>query len=424
MSLLSVRNLGKAYHTYHSEWQRFARWFGLPIKPNEEHWVLRNVNFDIQRGEAIGIIGQNGAGKSTLLKIITGTLQPTEGEVQINGRIAAILELGMGFNAELTGRQNSYHGLGIMGFSHSEIEKVMPKLKDFAEIGDYFDEPVRTYSSGMQMRVAFAVATAFRPEILIVDEALSVGDSYFQFKCMNKIKKYLDEGTTLLFVSHDPGAIKSLCKRAILLDGGNVATDAAASKVLDLYQSLMLKKEHESSAEYIDKPARIKLSITEEDVASQTSQSTVLAAKDVIDSVSMTLMDDNGRPVSHIVTGTKLIVDVSVTFKKDIEDPHIGFGIRDKNGLVIYDTNTYCLNKCIGFVKANERISVKWSFDCHLGEGDFAFVIGVANSGYNRGSFKEYLYFDQSYKVLRVIHKGDDVWSGFFNLMPDVEIYR
>ena len=180
MSLLCVQDLGKAFRAYRSEWQRFARWFGIPAKPSEEHWVLRHVNFDIQPGEAIGIIGHNGAGKSTLLKMITGTLQATEGYMQVNGRIAAILELGMGFNHELTGRQNVFHAAGLMGFSVEQIQQTIPDIEAFAEIGEYFDEPVRTYSSGMQMRVAFSVATAFRPEILIIDEILAVGDISFQ----------------------------------------------------------------------------------------------------------------------------------------------------------------------------------------------------------------------------------------------------
>ena len=225
MSLLSVQGLGKAFRSYRSEWHRFARWFGLSVKPREEHWVLRHVSFDIEPGEAIGIVGQNGAGKSTLLKMITGTLKPTEGQVQIHGRIAAILELGMGFNPELTGRQNVHHAAGLMGFTPEQIDAALPDIEAFAEIGDYFGEPVRTYSSGMQMRVAFAVATAWRPEILIVDEALSVGDSYFQHKSFDRIREFQEQGTTLLIVSHDRGAIQSLCDRAILLESGTVIKD-------------------------------------------------------------------------------------------------------------------------------------------------------------------------------------------------------
>jgi lipopolysaccharide transport system ATP-binding protein len=209
--ILCVDNLGKAYQSYGSEWRRMLSWFGAPVKPVEERWVLRHVNLSIQPGEAVGIVGQNGAGKSILLKLITGTLRPTEGSMRIHGRIAAILELGMSFNPEFTGRRNVYHVAGLMGFSQEEIKKVMPEIESFAEIGAYFDEPVRTYSSGMQVRVMFAVATAWRPEILIVDEALSVGDTYFQHKSFNRIREFQEMGTTLLIVSHDRSSIQTLC---------------------------------------------------------------------------------------------------------------------------------------------------------------------------------------------------------------------
>jgi lipopolysaccharide transport system ATP-binding protein len=244
MTLLAVTNLGKAYRTYRSEWQRMARWFYLPVKPTEEHWVLKHISFELGAGEAIGLVGQNGAGKSTLLKMITGTLQPSEGTVQVNGRIAAILELGMGFNPELTGRQNVYHAAGLMGFNASQINGAIDDIEAFAEIGEYFDHAVRTYSSGMQMRVAFSVATAFRPEILIIDEALSVGDSYFQHKSFGRIKEYQKAGTTLLIVSHDRGSIQALCSRAILLDGGTIIKDGPPEEVMDYYNAIIAQKEN------------------------------------------------------------------------------------------------------------------------------------------------------------------------------------
>jgi lipopolysaccharide transport system ATP-binding protein len=194
---LCVENLGKAYRRYASEWQRVLSWCRAGFAPEEEKWVLRNLTFSVVPGEAVGIIGQNGAGKSTLLKLITGTARPTEGRIHISGRIAAMLELGMGFNPELTGRQNAYHAAGLMGHSLADIERVMPEIEAFAEIGEYFDQPVRIYSSGMQARLAFSVATAFRPDLLIVDEVLSVGDSYFQHKSFGKIRQFKDEGTSV-----------------------------------------------------------------------------------------------------------------------------------------------------------------------------------------------------------------------------------
>ncbi len=190
MSLLTIKNLGKSYRSYRSEWLRFASWFNIPTRPCEEHWILRGLNFEIQPGESIGIIGQNGAGKSTLLKMITGTLQPTEGSIQRNGRIAAILELGMGFSPERTGRQNARHAAGLMGFSTNQIDELMPQIENFAELGFYFEEPLRTYSSGMQMRLAFAVTTASRPDILIVDEALAVAIVIFSINASIALENF------------------------------------------------------------------------------------------------------------------------------------------------------------------------------------------------------------------------------------------
>jgi lipopolysaccharide transport system ATP-binding protein len=209
-AVLQIDNLGKAFREYRMEWQRMLSWFGARPVAASEFWVLRGVGFQVEAGECVGIVGQNGAGKSTLLKLVTGTLRPTEGTVRVAGRIAAILELGMGFNPDLTGRDNARYTAGLMGMSPHQIDAIIPAVEEFAEIGEYFDQPLRTYSSGMQMRVAFSVVTAIRPEILIIDEALSVGDAYFSHKSMARIRRFREEGTTLLFVSHDPGAIQSL----------------------------------------------------------------------------------------------------------------------------------------------------------------------------------------------------------------------
>lgn len=232
---LRVSGLGKAFRKYRSEWQRIASWYGASVTPSAEHWVLRNVSFSVAPGEAVGIIGQNGAGKSTLLKLITGTQRPTEGGIEINGRIAAILELGMGFNPEFTGRQNAYHSAGLMGLGQEAIEHAMSDIEAFAEIGDYFDQPMRTYSSGMQMRVAFSVATAFRPDILIVDEALAVGDAYFQAKCYERIASYKEQGTTLLLVTHAVGDIVKHCNRALFIRAGRLVMDGSPRDVSNLY---------------------------------------------------------------------------------------------------------------------------------------------------------------------------------------------
>ena len=245
MGHLRVTKLGKAYRRYVRQSGRLLEWLGLGVQ-HELKWILRDINFEIQRGEAVGLIGVNGAGKSTLLKLIAGTARPTTGQITVNGRITALLELGMGFHADFTGRENVLMSARIAGIPASELEAVMAAVEEFAEIGDYIDQPVRTYSSGMQVRLAFSVATAVRPDILIVDEALSVGDTYFQHKSFDLIRRFLAEGTTLLFVSHSAASVKSICTRAILLDQGSIVCDDAPDKVLDYYNALIAR----SHAEY------------------------------------------------------------------------------------------------------------------------------------------------------------------------------
>jgi len=361
MSLLKVDNLGKAFRSYRSEWLRFARWFGLPTKPSEEHWVLRHINFAIEAGEAIGIIGQNGAGKSTLLKMITGTLQPTEGQVQINGRIAAILELGMGFNPELTGRQNVFHAAGLMGFNPQQIQDAMADIEAFAEIGEYFDQPVRAYSSGMQMRVAFAVATAYRPEILIVDEALSVGDSYFQHKSFSRIREFQEQGTTLLIVSHDRNAIQSLCDRAILLENGAVIKDGNPEEVFDFYNAIIAEKEN----------ATVEVKKLDNGKV-QTSSGTGEARIEEI-----ALYNSKGEVADFIAVGEQLELKIKVKIYQDIETLVLGYGIKDRLGQVMYGTNTWHTNQVINNPKAGNSYHFKIAFAANFGVGSYSVVLAL-----------------------------------------------
>ena len=367
MSLLSVKNVGKAYKTYSSEWKRFARWFGLPLKPSEEHWVLRHINFDIHPGEAIGIVGQNGAGKSTLLKIITGTLQPTEGQVHVNGRIAAILELGMGFNPELTGRQNVLHSAGLMGFSSEEIQKAMPDIEAFAEIGDYFDEPVRAYSSGMQMRVAFAVATAYRPEILVVDEALSVGDTYFQHKCMTRIREFREQGTTLLLVSHDVGTIKNLCDKALLLDQGGVLKEGHADEIADYYNALIAEKEN-SKLSIQQRREKNGWLIT----SSGTNEASI---------TSIRLLDTTtNQEISVAKVGQCLELKLEVKINMDIPKLVLGLMIRDLLGSAVWGTNTWYTHQQQCNLIGAESLSFSLKFPCNLGPGSYSFSTALCST--------------------------------------------
>jgi lipopolysaccharide transport system ATP-binding protein len=361
MSLLRAKDLGKAYRTYRSEWQRIGRWLGIKSAPREEHWVLQHINFEINAGEAIGIVGQNGAGKSTLLKMLTGTLQPTTGTVEVNGRIAAILELGMGFNPELTGRQNVYHAAGLMGFTAHQIDDVMSEIEAFAEVGEYFDQAVRTYSSGMQMRVAFAVATAKRPEILIVDEALSVGDSYFQHKSFDRIREFQEQGTTLLIVSHDRSSIQALCDRVLLIEGGTVIKDGAPEEVMDFYNAIISEKENATVQVH-------KL----EDGSVQTRSGSGEASIE-----SLALYNDTDTPIEFVTVGQPVSLKIKVKVNQSIPELVVGYMIKDRLGQPIYGTNTHHLDKKMGALDEGVELEYIFKFDANIGVGSYSVAVAL-----------------------------------------------
>ena len=244
MAVIRVEGVSKAFKRYPSQWARAREWF-LGIQSHEIQWVLQDISFVVEAGSAMGILGANGAGKSTLLKIISGATTPTAGDVQIDGRVAALLELGMGFHPEFSGRQNAMMAGQLLGLDVSEVETSMHAIESFAGIGDFIDQPLRTYSSGMQMRLAFSVATAIRPEVLIIDEALSVGDAAFQRKCFQRIEDFRSQGTTLLFVSHDIEAVKRLCDKAVFLFEGRAENQGSVRAVCDAYERILFSGERD-----------------------------------------------------------------------------------------------------------------------------------------------------------------------------------
>ena len=356
---LRVQNLGKSYRQWGSEWRRVVSWFLPFIRPREEHWVLKDVCFTVGPGEAVGIVGQNGAGKSTLLKLITGTTSPTQGQVQLRGSVAAILELGMGFNPDLTGRENAYHAAGLMGHSQAKIKQAMPDIEAFAEVGEYFDQPVRTYSSGMQMRVTFSVATAFRPDLLIVDEALSVGDSYFQHKSFDRIRQFRDEGVSILFVTHSMGDVRTLCDRVILLDKGRVLKDGQPDEVVDYYNALIAAKEN------------AKMSVEqrrEKDGWLLTKSGTGEARVK-----SLRLLDAaSGQELAVAQVGQAVELMLEAFTQADIPKLVLGYMIRDKQGHVVWGTNTWHTRQIQENVKSGDTIIFKLPFTCTLGPGSYS----------------------------------------------------
>lgn len=360
MGSLIVANLGKAYKRYPNKWSRIREWAtGSPT--HDKKWVLRDINFSIQHGEAVGIVGVNGAGKSTLLKIITGTTLPTNGRIQLEGRVAALLELGMGFHPDFTGRQNVSMAGQLLGLRAEELNECMPAIEEFAEIGDYIDRPVRTYSSGMQMRLAFSVATAVRPDVLIVDEALSVGDAYFQHKSFNRIKEFRKQGTTLLIVSHDRGAIQSLCSRAILLENGNIVKDGRPEEVMDFYNALIAEKENSTV-----QVQRL------EDGRAQTTSGTGEAHV-----AHIFLENENNEPIEYVNVGQLVKLRVAIEINKDLPSLVFGYMIKDRLGQPIFGTNTYHLGKIIADLKRGEKVSLSFSFPANVGVGSYSITTAL-----------------------------------------------
>lgn len=328
MGHIRARNLGKAYKRYPSKWSRIAEWIYPQRERHQKRWVLRGMDFEVAPGESVGIIGHNGAGKSTLLKIISGTTQPTEGSIEIGAPIAALLELGMGFHPDFTGRQNAYMGGQLRGLSSEQVTELIPAIEAFAEIGDYIDQPLRTYSSGMQVRLAFSVATCVRPGILIVDEALSVGDAYFQHKSFARIRQFHEEGTTLLFVSHDPGAVKTLCERAILLDGGCLVREGDPEAVLSYYNAVIARQEADHAIREVETASgRIAFR--------SGNQKAVIKSCDLL---------EKGETARAVLQGAEVEFAVDIEVHEPIDELTVGMLIRDRLGNDVFGTNSFHLD--------------------------------------------------------------------------------
>jgi lipopolysaccharide transport system ATP-binding protein len=363
-TVLHVDGLGKAFRTYRSEWSRVLSWFGGKPDILKEQWVLRNIGFRVAPGEAVGLVGQNGAGKSTLLKLITGTLRPTAGRVDVHGRIAAILELGMGMNPEFTGRQNVYNVAGLMGFTRDRIDTLMPEIEDFAEIGDYFDQPLRIYSSGMQMRVAFSVATAVKPDILIVDEALSVGDAYFQHKSFDRIREFRERGTTLLIVSHDRSAIQTLCDRAILLERGAQIKDGTPEEVMDLYNALLAERQEQT------------VEVRRHDTGRTQTVSGTLEA--VVQDIG--LFNGRDEPVEFVNVGDPVTLRIRVRTNRALPRLVLGYMIKDRLGQTMFGTNTFHTEQILEDVEAGSLVTYTAAFDANLGPGSYSVATALVSS--------------------------------------------
>lgn len=404
MGTISVANIGKAYKQYPSRWSRLAEWLTPGHRPRHAlKWVLQDINFTVQPGEALGIIGINGAGKSTLLKMITGTTQPTTGKVMMSGRVAALLELGMGFHPDFTGRQNAFMAGQLLGYGVDEIARLMPEIESFAEIGDYIDQPVRVYSSGMQVRLAFSVATAIRPDVLIVDEALSVGDAYFQHKSFDRIREFRKQGTTLLIVSHDKQAIQSICDRAILLNAGRLAMEGEPEAVMDYYNAMLADHQNQTVRQETTTTGKI-----------QTISGTGEAAV-----TDIALLDSDGQRVEMVDVGQPVTLQIRVRTHAPIERLVLGYGIKDRLGQVIYGTNTDLKKQVLSDVPADADIRFDIAFPANLGPGTYSIQTALVST--DTHLVNNYEWRDLAL-IFNVVNVNKPHFAGLAWIDPDIAI--
>jgi lipopolysaccharide transport system ATP-binding protein len=406
MGSIYVTNLGKAYKQYPGHWARLAEWMIPSSKSRHQlKWVLQDINIRIEPGEAVAIIGINGAGKSTLLKLITGTAQPTTGQVAISGRVAALLELGMGFHADFTGRQNAFMAGQLIGLSTEEIAALMPQIEAFAEIGDYIDRPVRIYSSGMLMRLAFSVATAKRPDVLIVDEALSVGDAYFQHKSFDRIREFRKAGTTLLIVSHDKTAIQSVCDRAILLDAGRLTKEGAPEEVMDFYNAMLAERENQTVRQEQLEGGKVR-------TVSGSGEATV---------TDIALIDERGERVETVDVGSAITLQVKVVAHAPIPCMVLGYMIKDRLGQPMYGTNTSLKKLPQDDVQAGEELTYRFAFPMNLGPGSYSVATAISSSETHLVNNYEWRDLALVFTVVNISH---DSFVGCAWIDPEIEIQR
>ena len=374
VSALGVENVSKQYRIYDRPADRLKESLTRGrLRRHREFWALRDVGFEIQAGTTVGIIGQNGCGKSTLLQIISGTLTPTHGHVWSEGRIAALLELGAGFNPEFTGVENVFMNASLMGFSRRETTKLLPNIERFAEIGQFIHQPVKTYSSGMYVRLAFAIAASVEPDILVIDEALAVGDAVFQHRCLRRIKELHDRGCTVLFVSHDTAAVRALCDRAILLNAGRMIADGTPADVLNDYQRIVMERQEAYDVE----TANAADGASAESKPQSTVQYTYRHGDGSATIVETELRDSAGRRVQIVETGAPLTATVSVRFEREVESPVIGFLIRNRLGIHAYGTNSKEQQLQLGTIHSGEIVSIRFAFRCWLGIDDYSISFAV-----------------------------------------------
>ena len=413
---IKVEHLSKMYKLYDKPSDRFKEALGLTRKKlYTEHYALDDVNFNVSVGETVGIIGTNGSGKSTILKIITGVLNPTGGSVTVNGRISALLELGAGFNMEYSGIENIYLNGTMIGFTREEIDAKMQDILDFADIGEFVYQPVKTYSSGMFVRLAFAVAINIEPEILIVDEALSVGDVFFQSKCFKKFEEFKKMGKTILIVSHDLGSISKYCDRVILLNKGKKAAEGSPKKIVDLYKKLLVGVDIEDE-ENNENSVSI-TSTNDEGIDTSWKDNYTINPKineygnrkaEIID---FAIIDENGMYTSSIMKGTSFKIRSKVRFNEAINDPIFTYTFKTIKGTDITGTNTMFEKVSVGTTKPGDVYVATFEQEMSLQGGEY--LLSISCTGFVEG---ELTVYHRMYDVINITVISDKNTVGLYEM--------
>ena len=388
---IRVKDVSKLYKLYDRNIDRLRDSLGFGSGKYKEHYALRNLSFDIGKGECIGIIGTNGAGKSTILKIITGVLTPTSGEVEIDGRVSALLELGAGFNMEYTGIENVYLNGTMMGFSKEEIDSRLQSILDFADIGEFVNQPVKSYSSGMFVRLAFAVAINIDPEILIVDEALSVGDVFFQAKCYKKFEEFKQAGKTIVFVSHDLSSIQKYCDKAILLDKGKKIGEGKPFEIIDLYKKSMvgmLDTEESAEADAVRKAAEAagKGELMKDSLPLNPEVQEY--GDRLIEIVDFAVVDGSGKITGTLMKGEEFTVKVKIRANIPTSDPIVAVTIKDSKGTDISGTNTMFEGVNLGNMSPGDERTVSFTQNADMQGGQYILSLGCTR--YENEDFRVY----------------------------------
>ncbi len=436
-SAIEVSHVSKLYELYKNPKDRFLQSMGLTRKKlYKELYALNDVSFSVKKGECVGIIGTNGSGKSTILKIITGVLNPTQGEVSINGRISALLELGAGFNMEYTGLENIYINGTMNGLTREEVEEKIPVILDFADIGDFIHQPCKTYSSGMFVRLAFAVAINIDPEILIVDEALSVGDVFFQAKCYHKIEEFKKRGKTILLVSHDLGSISKYCDRVVLLNRGIKRAEGAPKEMVDLYKQILVnadgaagartKEEGDQEKSETDAlEASIAADALDESLTGslQRNPDTIEYGGDIARITRIRIYDEMGRVSNSIEANTEFTIKMKVHFYRDVKDPIFAYTFKDKQGTEITGTNTSYEDASPGEVKAGEDVEItyKQKMTLLVNHQGGAYLLSFGCTGFEDGNFTVY---HRLYDVVNINVMSKKYGVGFYDMNSEVIVEK